>query len=262
MTPVFITGIGTGVGKTVVAAIVTEALQADYWKPVQTGYGEGTDSKWVRAALTNPVSKVHEEAYSLVLPASPHIAARQESITIRMETILARYREIEESCKLSEAKSSRINFPQKRDRQGQAALSGPDLERSSETAGNPLQTAARLLVIEGAGGLLVPLNDREFMLDLVKALDATTILVSRDYLGSINHSLLTAALCKSHGIKVAGWIFNEPYLQVEEEIESWSGIPAIAILPQTELPDRAFIREQAEKMRPFLQKALFPVDSR
>ncbi|MDR3713896.1 MAG: dethiobiotin synthase [Puia sp.] len=219
MTPIFITGIGTAVGKTIVAAVVTEALQADYWKPVQTGYGEGTDSDWIRSALSNPVSEVHQEAYSLALPASPHIAAREEGVTIDLTTILERYREITESA-----------------------------------AG--LQTPHRYLVIEGAGGLLVPLNDTAFMLDLVKALQTDVILVSRNYLGSINHSLLTASLCKAHGLAVIGWVFNDHFLQYEDEIRDWSGIPAIASLPPTARPDRVFIQEQADRIRPRLQQIL------
>ena len=82
MQPIFITGIGTGVGKTVIAAIVAEALQADYWKPVQAGYEDGTDSKNVQQLLSNPSSAIHPELYKLKMPASPHIAAREEGITI------------------------------------------------------------------------------------------------------------------------------------------------------------------------------------
>ncbi len=109
------------------------------------------------------------------------------------------------------------------------------------------------LIIEGAGGLLVPLNEKEFVLDLAVKLDATLILVSRNYLGSINHSLLTAAVCKAHGLQVAGWIFNDQYLHYEQEIVQWSGIPAIASIPGTELPDTAWIRKQADRIKPQAQ---------
>src|SRR5215210_5990347 len=91
MQPLFITGIGTGIGKTLVSAIIAEALQADYWKPVQAGT-ENTDSEWIRSVL--PSSKVHPETYRLQLAASPHIAARNENITIDLEKILSSFNKI------------------------------------------------------------------------------------------------------------------------------------------------------------------------
>jgi dethiobiotin synthetase len=209
MRPLFITGIGTDVGKTLVAAILAEALQADYWKPVQAGFSEGTDSEWVKEMTGGSGERVHPELYRLSMAASPHIAAREEGVQISLDRIVERYGQI-------------------------GAGSAP-------------------LIIEGAGGLLVPLNDREFVVDLVKKLDATVILVSRNYLGSINHSLLTAAVCKAHGLRVGGWIFNDQYLHYEEEIAAWTGIPVLASVPRTERPDKVFVRAQAERIRPLLQ---------
>jgi dethiobiotin synthetase len=210
--PIFITGIGTGVGKTMVAAMVTEALGAYYWKPVQAGFDEGTDAEWVGARLspaaTGEAGRVLPEAYKLRLPASPHIAAREEGVVISLETLAAKLPE------------------------------------------------QRPLVVEGAGGLFVPLNDKDFMSDLALRLDATVILVSRNYLGSINHSLLTAEACKVRGLRVAGWIFNDQYLDYEGEIVKWTGLPALASVPFREYPDAEFVREQALKMRPRLLAAL------
>jgi dethiobiotin synthetase len=210
--PIFITGIGTGVGKTMVAAMVTEALGAFYWKPVQAGFDEGTDAEWVGARLspaaTGEAGRVLPEAYKLRLPASPHIAAREEGVVISLETLAAKLPE------------------------------------------------QRPLVVEGAGGLFVPLNDKDFMSDLALRLDATVILVSRNYLGSINHSLLTAEACKVRGLRVAGWIFNDQYLDYEGEIVKWTGLPALASVPFREYPDAEFVREQALKMRPRLLAAL------
>ena len=134
MRPIFITGIGTGVGKTLISAIVTEALGAYYWKPVQAGFTDGTDSEWVGERISAP--RVLPEVYKLKLPASPHIAAREEGAVISLDKIATALSEIS------------------------AAL-----------------PAGRPLVIEGAGGLLVPLNEREFVLDLVKKLEANLILV-------------------------------------------------------------------------------------
>ena len=86
--PIFITGIGTGVGKTLVAAIAAEALEADYWKPIQAGFDEGTDSEWVQAHISNTKSSIHPEVYKLKKPASPHVAAREEGLTISVEKII------------------------------------------------------------------------------------------------------------------------------------------------------------------------------
>src|ERR1700733_1861237 len=210
MHPIFITGIGTGIGKTLVAAVVTEALEAAYWKPVQAGYEDGTDSEWVGERITLPQERIQPEAYKLALPASPHIAARKEGVIIDLDRIV----------------------------------------RQLETI------KGRPLVIEGAGGLFVPLNDRQFIIDLIRKLDATVLLVSRNYLGSINHSLLTAAACRREGLRVAGWIFNDQYMRYEQEIVQWSGLPAIASIPFEDDLSSDFVRDQAAKIKPALQAAL------
>lgn len=217
--PIFITGIGTGVGKTVAAAIVTEALGADYWKPVQTGYEEGADKDSIRQLLSNTQSIVHPEAYSLRLPASPHVAAREEGVTISLDVIAQHYQRIR-------------------------------AERS----------AADYLVVEGAGGILVPLNGQAFMADLIRQLDARVILVSRNYLGSINHSLLTAAFCKQQNIPVTGWLFNDQYLDYEQEIAGWSGYARIASIPPMPVVTQAAVQAEAEKIRPRLFTLLQATD--
>lgn len=197
MQPIFITGTGTGIGKTVVSAIITEALQADYWKPVQAGYKEGTDNEWVRTMISDHLV-IHPEVYKLKLPASPHIAAREEGIKIDLQKIVDQ----------------------------RPVVNGP-------------------LVIEGAGGLLVPLNEKEFVIDLIKQLNAKVILVSRNYLGSINHSLLTAQVCKANHIDVSGWIFNDQYMDYEKEIAQWTGYPVLGSIPFIENIDKEFIRQKA-----------------
>jgi dethiobiotin synthetase len=231
MQPIFISGIGTDVGKTLVAAIVTEALQAIYWKPVQAGYAEGTDSEWVAERISHPHGRIWPETYKLALPASPHIAARQEGLEISLDRIAGQWT------------ASAIPDP---------AINGYPSPKSAVRAGQ----LPDYLVIEGAGGLLVPLNEKEFVLDLVKKLGATVILISRNYLGSINHSLLTAALCQSHGLKVAGWIFNDQYGHYEAEIAQWSGFPSIASIPFYKDPDTEFVRAEAGKMRASLLAVL------
>ena len=205
MKPIFISGIGTGIGKTLVAALITEALRADYWKPVQAGFDEGTDSQWVASMVSHPESVVHPEIYKLQLAASPHLAAKKENIHIDVSNIVHAFKKM-----------------------------------------NP----GRPLVIEGAGGLMVPLNEREFVIDLVKALGARLILVSRNYLGSINHSLMTARLCQSYELDVAGWVFNDQYMHYEQEIAGWSGYPLLFSLPFFDLFSKETISRMAQNISP------------
>ncbi|MFP5042418.1 dethiobiotin synthase [Parasediminibacterium sp. JCM 36343] len=212
MQPIFITGIGTGIGKTVVSAIITEALEADYWKPIQAGIEEGTDALQVRSLLSNTKTMIHPEAYTLQMPASPHIAARAEGREISIPVLI-------------KSQPSTVN-------------------------------CQRHLIMEGAGGIMVPVNDNEFVIDLIVALKAKVILVSRNYLGSINHSLLTAAICKQKNIDVIGWVFNDQYLDYENEIVQWTGYPKIASIPFVENVDKSFVLQQANLLKDALQKLL------
>ncbi len=233
MQPIFITGIGTDVGKTLIAAIVTQALQADYWKPIQAGFSEGTDSKWINQIINNKSTTIYNEAYKLKLPASPHIAARDEKININLDEILNQFHKIQNTKnKLQE-----------------------NINENSLSENLQLSTV-NYLIIEGAGGLMVPLNDHEFVADLIKKLNAKVILVSRNYLGSINHSLLTAMVCKQYNLDVVGWIFNDQYLQYEDEIVRWSGFPKIASVPFEKNINKDFINEQANKIKQSLTDLL------
>jgi dethiobiotin synthetase len=209
MAPIFITGIGTGIGKTFVSAILAKALDADYWKPVQAGFEEGTDSEWVAGWLRETGSVVHPEVYRLAKPASPHIAAREEGVTIDISKICEK-------------------IPQN----------------------------DRTLLIEGAGGILVPLNESQFVADLIIEMGAKVILVSRNYLGSINHSLLTARVCRDMQIPVIGWVFNDQYLNYEEEIVKWSNYPRIASIPWTDNINGTFINSQAAAIKKQLKDIL------
>lgn len=155
----FVSGIGTDVGKTIVSAVLAEALQADYWKPIQTGELNNSDALKVRNLISNIISKIHPERYRLSLPISPNLAAENDGV--------------------------RIELPD---------FSLPDTNNS--------------LIIEGAGGLMVPINKKELIIDLIKFLDAEVILVSKNYLGSINHTLLSVEALKSRYIPIKGIIFN------------------------------------------------------
>lgn len=209
MKPIFITGTGTDVGKTLIATIVTEALRGDYWKPIQAGYANGTDSGWVQQMLSSEKCVIHQELYRLKMPVSPHIAAPEENVKIKIRDIVA-------------------HVPKTKNQ----------------------------LIIEGAGGLMVPLNKKELTVDLIRKLKAKVIIVSKNELGSINHSLLTAAVLKKEKIPVAGWIFTEEYLSYEDQIAEWSGYPVIASVKH--LPDisKETILAEAVKMRPLLKKFL------
>ncbi|MDB5232232.1 MAG: dethiobiotin synthetase [Chitinophagaceae bacterium] len=207
--PLFITGIGTEIGKTVVAAIVTEALEADYWKPVQCGNLKSTDSHKVKALVSNKKTICHPENYLLKMPASPHLASKQENISVSLNEIKKTFDKI---------------------------------------SGNST------LVIEGAGGILVPLNDKHFNADLIKKLDATVIIVSRNYLGSINHSLLTAEFCRQNKLDVAGWIFNDQFMNYEDEIVNWSGYPKLGSIPVADHLSKKFVKQMAELITPRLKR--------
>lgn len=184
----FITAISTDSGKTLVSAIITNALQADYWKPIQAGI-EQTDSASMRKMLHSGHSIIHPEAYVLKRAVSPHAAANEERVEIDL---------------------SKIQLP--------------------ETNGNDL-------VIEGAGGLLVPINATAVVADLITQFDAEVILVSNHYLGSINHTLLTAQELKRRNIKVKGIIFNgSSNVETEKIILSHTGYKLLLhVYPEKEI---------------------------
>jgi len=203
---IFITGIGTGIGKTIVSAIVTEALQADYWKPIQAGLQEDTDSQTVYKLITNSVTKIHPEAFRLNMPASPHAAAKAENKEIHIKDI-----------------------------------------RIPATANN--------LVIEGAGGLMVPLNDKELMIDFIKETNAPVILVVKHYLGSINHTLLSVEALKQRKINVAGIIYNgEPNASSEEAIEAFTQSKILGRIEQEAVFSQGIILKYAQKIKSSLLK--------
>lgn len=154
----FITGISTEVGKTIVSAIITEALQADYWKPIQSGDLDNSDTNKVQKLISNEKSIFHSNSYALNTPASPHLSAELDGIEIELD---------------------KIKRPKTKNH----------------------------LVIEGAGGLLVPLNAKHTIADLILPSDRI-ILVSRHYLGSINHTLLTYEALKQRGLSIFGIIFS------------------------------------------------------
>jgi len=176
---VVVAGISTEIGKTVTSAVLVEALQADYWKPVQSGDLTDSDRRTVQELISNPVSRFHPEAYSLRQPLSPHAAAAIDGVEIAMDA---------------------IQLPQ----------------------------TDNHLVVELAGGLMVPLNDRDLNIDLVQRWGLPVILVSKNYLGSINHTLLSVEALRSRAIPILGLVFNgEPTPATEDFILQYTGIPCL-----------------------------------
>jgi dethiobiotin synthetase len=201
----FITGISTDVGKTIVSAIIVEALQADYWKPIQAGDLEHSDTHKVQSLITNTQSQFHPNSYALQTPASPHLAAAKDGITIDLNQI-----------------------------------------KEPHTTNH--------LVIEGAGGILVPLNDTESVVDIIQP-DYKVIVVSRHYLGSINHTLLTVEALQNRKIQVAGIIFSgEENTSSEQIILNRTGVICIGRIGEEPYFDTNVIVEYADLFRENLLK--------
>lgn len=197
---IFVTGISTDVGKTICAAIITEALQADYWKPIQAGDLHFGDADRVKSYLSNLKTVIHPNKYALHTPASPHFAAEIDNVSIQLSDIT-----------------------------------------EPETTNH--------LVIEGAGGLLVPLNKTDCVIDLIKP-DYKVIVVSRHYLGSINHTLLTIEALKNRNITIAGILFSgEKNEATESIIASKTSVKIIGRVDQEPYFDQAVIAEYASMFK-------------
>ena len=199
----FVTGIGTDVGKTFVSAALVDALAADYWKPIQTGSLLVTDSATIRT-LCQKVATIHPESYCLREPLSPHAAAELEGVTICWRTILC-----------------------------------PNTDNH--------------LVIEGAGGLLVPLTYTETLADLIEQLSVPVLLVVRSYLGCINHTLLTLEALRKRSISIFGIVFvGDQNIQTQRVIQQQSAVLQIVRLPEYHAIDREAVNDAAKILREWL----------
>ena len=182
MKGVFITGTDTDIGKTLISAWLVKNWSAEYWKPVQSGGLDRTDSDCVRSLV--PWSIIHPSVYTLDLPLSPHEAAARQGVEIRMESFV-------------------------------------------------LPAAKEFLVVEGAGGVLVPLNDRQVMADLMKHLNLPAILVAKSGLGTINHTLLSLEAMRKREIAVLGVIMNGPINRENKgAIEHFGETTVLAEIPR------------------------------
>ena len=196
----FITGISTDVGKTIASAIIVEALEADYWKPIQAGDMDNSDTHKVKSQISNTKSRFFENSYKLNTPASPHYAAELDGIAIDL---------------------NKIKEPQTKNH----------------------------LVIEGAGGIFVPLNETDCVIDLIQP-DYKVIVVSRHYLGSINHTLLTIEALQNRKLNIGGIIFSGNENKASESIIlNKIGINCIGRIDQEPYFDQNVIREYADLFR-------------
>ena len=189
----FITGTDTGVGKTVISALLTVGLKASYWKPIQSGTIPLTDTEWIKEHTKLPDERFFPEKYVLQKPLSPHLSSMLENISISLDE---------------------LHLPTK----------GP-------------------LIVEGAGGLMVPINEKgELIIELIKKFQLSTIVVARSALGTINHTLLTLSQLRLHQLPILGVILNGPKNRENRiSIETYGQVPILGeIEPEPRFSPQVF----------------------
>lgn len=195
---IFVTGTDTGIGKTVVSALLTAGLSATYWKPIQSGLKEETDTEFVKRVSELPLDNFVQERYRLNEPLSPHASAKIDGVYISLTDF-----EI------------------------------PEYETN-------------YLIIEGAGGLMVPLNDEAMIIDLIQQLNIPVLLVVRSELGTLNHTFLSLEALRSREIPIMGVIMNGPKNESNRQaIEKYGNIEVIGEL------------EQAKDLNPEILNSIF-----
>jgi dethiobiotin synthase len=181
----FVTGTDTNVGKTVLSALLVAALDAVYWKPIQTGAIEGTDRDSIRKWAEAAEDSLPLERYRFDPPVSPHLAAREAGVSLPLD---------------------RLNLPE--------------------------APANRTWIVEGAGGVLVPINEREFMRDLMKQIGFPVVIVARTALGTINHTLLALAALRAGGLSIRGVVLiGQENIENRRAIEHYGDIAVIGHIP-------------------------------
>jgi dethiobiotin synthetase len=197
----FITGTDTHVGKTVLCALLVAALDAVYWKPVQTGTVEVTDRESVRDWSGAPKERLLPERYCFAAPVSPHLAARMEGARIALD-----------------------------------AFEVPDAP-----PGLPW-------IVEGAGGVMVPLNERDLMRDLMGRLGLPVVIAARTALGTINHTLLTVAALRSANLNIRGVVMiGHENAENRRAIEHYGNVRVIGHIPMLERIHRAALLDVFDK---------------
>ena len=178
----FVTGTDTDVGKTIVAASLVLAMDAHYWKPVQTGAVENTDFDFVRKIAGVQEHRIVPSAHCFRAPLSPHLAAA--------------------------------------------------LENESIALGDFVLPSVRPLIVEGAGGVFVPLNDDDLMVNLMQQLNLPAIVVARSGLGTINQTLLTLGALRAHGVPICGVVMNGPTNEDNRKaIEHFGKVTVLGMVP-------------------------------
>ena len=186
----FVTGTDTGVGKTLLSALLVAALNRSYWKPVQTGASEGTDREAVMRSAGIAADRAYPESYIFDPPISPHLAAEQAGTSIEM---------------------GRIHRP----------------------------LCSEALIIEGAGGVFVPISHDAFMLDLMRQLDAPVIVAARTALGTINHTLLTLAAIRNAKLDLCGVVMiGKENPENRRAVEHYGEVPVVGSIPWLDAIDR------------------------
>ncbi|MFC1494850.1 dethiobiotin synthase [Thermodesulfobacteriota bacterium] len=185
---IFITGTDTGIGKTLISAVLLAGFKGKYWKPVQSGIEDITDTQWIMEKTGLDESHFLEETFRLRLPLSPHAAAEADGVYIDLNKFQT-----------------------------------PDINKG-ET-----------LIIEGAGGIMVPLNNKTLMTDLIRKCDTPVILVAGSQLGTINHTLLSVAYLKSIGVNIFGVVMNGQKNSINRDaIEHFGKVEVIAEIENLE----------------------------
>ena len=197
----FVSGIGTNIGKTICSAILVEFLKADYWKPIQSGDLDNSDSQKIKELISNTQTQIFPERYLLTQSLSPHAAAEIDKVSIHLDDFI-------------------------------------------------LPTTNNDLIMEGAGGLMVPINKKgDLIIDLIQHIKAEVILVSQNYLGSINHTLLSLEILKNRNIPIKGILFNgEPKKSTEDIILEIGGARNLGRIDFTEFVNKSFVRSQGENL--------------
>jgi dethiobiotin synthetase len=193
----FITGTDTGVGKTVLSALLCAALDASYWKPIQTGAEEDSDSRTVASLAGLSEARVFPEAYKFAPPVSPHLAARLAGARIEL---------------------AKIQLPEE-------ARNAP-------------------LIVEGAGGVQVPVNERELMVDVMRHVGFPVLLAARSSLGTINHTILSLAALRNAGVAVAGVVMiGAPNAENRAAIQEYGNVRVVGEIPWLAEVNRAVLLE-------------------
>ncbi len=201
-----IAGIHTGIGKTLISAILCEGLGLDYWKPVQAGDLDNSDSISIKTLVSNPLCTIHPEAYRLKIAASPHFAADTEGVVIEKKKLI-------------------------------------------------LPVSSNKILVETAGGIMSPLGKNFLNIDLIKQLKLPVIVVSENYLGSINHTLMTIKMLQNAKIPIKGIVFNGEKNQASMDfILDHSKVPFLFFVPRFNVVNHEIIKEFIEDNYALIKK--------